>query len=56
MKKPSTNNNSKVFKSYEEVMEKVFPNIWKEKRDQEQHKREKNMTPKELAESVMSAF
>lgn len=56
MKKSSTNNSSKTFQSYEEAMKKVFPSVWKEKKEREQEERQKNMSPKELAESVMSAF
>jgi len=46
----------KTFKSSEEVVKATFPGIWKERENLQSQRERRNMSPRELAESVMSAF
>jgi len=47
---------TKTFKSYEEAMEAMFPNIWKEMQEKKEEERIKKMTPKGYAEHVIKTI
>jgi hypothetical protein len=55
-KKAPKNTAPKTFKSPEEVVKAAFPGVWKKREDLQSQKERRNMSPRELAESVMSAF
>ena len=43
-----------MFKSYEEVMQKVFPSMWKDAQVKKERQRIKNMSPQEFAKFVIN--
>ncbi|MFA7685439.1 MAG: hypothetical protein WCX95_01415 [Candidatus Gracilibacteria bacterium] len=55
-KEQTTQNRPKVFKTYNEAMENLFPNIWKEEKKEDRKEKKETETMKELASSILSNF
>jgi len=52
----SVKKSTEFFASYEEAMEKLFPETWKEEKREKIKIKRKEMPMDELARSIMSAF
>ncbi len=55
-KEKTTPKKAKVFKTYNEAMENLFPKIWEDEKRENQKEREKTESMKELAGSILSNF
>lgn len=55
-KQPTTQKEAKIFKTYNEAMENLFPNIWKEEKREDKKEKKETETMKELAGSILNNF
>lgn len=55
-KESTTSKGPKIFKTYNEAMENLFPNVWKEGKKEGKIKKEETETMKDLASSILSQF
>lgn len=55
-KEQTTQKEPKVFKTYNEAMENLFPSIWKEEKKEDRKENKEAETMKELAGSILSNF
>lgn len=55
-KKDQTKIKTITFKTYNEAMKNMFPNVWKEEQQEERKEKDKAEVMKELAGTVLSHF